>query len=312
MHKFQVHNAVGADGFTFIGHKQIFLTTFKEDGFILMPYHRPYDPIEYDFNGKFVRKWTEVEYDASIPKGHYRHNLHEPHKKVVEVATKVIWDNRSRHSQEGPPKDLITTTTYDNQSEFQETINSIGDVNEVEEWICGDIKLVRWSGKKSLFIISHIADNRIISAVCFDEYNFTDGDCGTSVYVVNEKHILMYNDGDCPSVLLMQNRSKNTKLSPISRGTMTDAESVEHHFNGLRQSIINLLYRFYDEELYGVYLESGGKYCVKKRASGKLFLTVVQSNSELKMTKSDGESIIINMTNITNADVIRIRQLTED
>lgn len=181
--------------------------------------------------------------------------------------------------------------------------------------ICGNIKLVRWSGDKPLFIISHVEDNRIISATCFDHCHFLDGDSGTSVYVVNGKNILMWNDGDCPSVLLMRNKSKG-KLNPLDKATMADAKSIESLFKDLRQSIVNLLYRFYDEERYGVHFNNGGIYSnvtiysVKRRSSNKHFLSVIQGGNELKLIKNDDSVLIVDMNNIIDEVVVRIREFT--
>jgi hypothetical protein len=280
-------------GFTFIGNNNASLLQFTDKSFVMSPYYGD-EYLEYDFEGQLLNKYTRDEYEKKFDSVKStvaaRNNTI---KNVVEIAVK-----EAEH------------TTYNNQSVFQPII-SIEQANESEgeEWICGDITLTRWISKNPLFIIS--SANDVISLARFDKHQYLDGDSGTRVYVLNQKNILMLNDGDCPSVLLFKNNSTVLPANPLPRKMISSARTLTETFNELNQAIVNFLYEFYDEDKYAVYVCSDAKYIIKCRATDQLILTVKQKGAELQIIL-DKCSLTVDIDSLDYETVKAVRKLTEN
>ena len=320
MNKLVVDNANNNKEFTPIGNDFAYLVNFTREGFIIKPYYET-DHLEYDFNGDLLRKITEQEYEESRKhKGSLAWmNGFDKFKNVVEVYGHDEEYGNTHHGQLVQPRLLpMKDKMYNNQSDFQTTIDKMGDapkVTSVGEWVCGNIKLTRWSCDKPLFIVSDTKSNNIISVAGFDNDHFLDGDAGTHVYVLNEKNILMWNDGDHPSVLLFRNNSETLKLSnPIPKKMMAEAKMLETTFANFRQLICNLLYLFYDEGKYQVYLHSNGSmYSIMRRTNSnkpeKEVLCAIHSGNGLNLTKvKNGLTLTVHIDNITHETIEMIHQ----
>lgn len=260
-------------GFIFIGNKYAHLAGFRHNKFILRPYFENLT-IEYDFDGNYMSHRAKGDDELNL-KEYREYNV----KKIAKTFHHA-WFFKRHGMQVDTFESSMNHTSFSNQNDFPimlEMNDKICAENctccEIEEWICGFIKLTRWSRQGvNVFITSLIEDNSIISLFHNDNNDYLDGDSGTSVYVLNDKNILMWNDGDCPSVLLIKNHLikknrliKNKKeLNAIPGKIVECALDLRKKFKIFDQSIIDLFYSIIDNERYSIYQWGNLGYCIKK------------------------------------------------
>jgi hypothetical protein len=186
------------DKFQFRGHRCSHLDTITENSFVMSLYHESDTYYEYDFDGNFINKYTRDEYDKMYP---YTYGKDEWYiKKINRNAFKNVIEIYNETYEW-----TFNGDEYDNPDDFSEIIDKIDPMTKYKEknlWTFGKYKLTRTavSNYKNVFVIEN--KNKIISLM-HDE--FSDGDCGTHVFLLNKKNILLWNDGDCPSVLFIEN-----------------------------------------------------------------------------------------------------------
>jgi hypothetical protein len=234
----------------FMGNPSAYLFKLTDSSFTIRGYWSN-EYLEYNFEGNLLQRTITDTWLAS-------HNAirFEPPSSVVPVAQRSLC-----HSQKD--FNVLESCNLDIQSidpDFQVEIDKLGnDVFDGEEWICGDIKLIRWSGKNPLFLVINTKspEHKIIAAKCFENHNFVDGDSGTHVYVLNKKNILIWNDGDTPSVLLYKFDTAY-KLTPIAKEIIDNAVDIQRCFVRLRQAIVEFLFDLFPETEYTILNSTAG------------------------------------------------------
>lgn len=291
-----VNNLVDDKGYSFMGNDSAFLSTITGNSFVILPYSGN-SYIEYDFNGMFV--------DSHPRKigNHFQLKLiNDPN--VVEIWQTTLKDE------------------FNNRSEFEKLIDyrlpCIHDSDyQHEHWICGDTKLTRfwkWDQNDShvLFIISSTVDNNIISAVHLNKAHYLDGDSGTHIYLLNGKNLLVHNDGDCPSVLLIKNNDPNAESSdPVPKRMMMSADNLKSCFEQYKQSIFDFIYSIIDDGEFGIYERKDGvRYQVENIYTRQRLMELTLSFNTIDISLYGGYTVKVD--NISYLDVDNMRFFVKD
>jgi len=262
------------------------LVGLKEDGFIFSySVYKPEHERKFgfsDFNGKCR------EYEDRDDEYEYFKQLEIP-DNVVEVFGKTA------HSGLSPVN--FEHEDYVNKQKFIDVLEKTSDkLMENSEWVIdNNLKLTRstnYDDYQNTFIIG--SGGKILNALC--TRNYGDGDSGTRVFVLGGENILIANYGDCPSILLIQN---NQLVDPIPKEIMICGQDIKSHYRSLQQSIINILYQFYDEDSYGVFSEYNGTFFVKHNS---------KTNKELILKIMDGNLVITNCS-LNNKKSFKINEI---
>ena len=274
--------------FRFFGNSSAFLYNFFENSFMFRPYHSE-TTYEYDFEGNCINTYkTETLYKGIKPLPWYE-DIPITITKVAETFYDC-WSLKDHgiKTAKHPHKRSIKCTGFKNEDMFPIFSNFNNDTNnfsEIQEWTCGQLVLTRFSKDRHvIFVISK--NNEIISICHNDKYDFVDGDSGTHVYILNNKNIFIYNNGDSPSLMLITNCS-NITLTPISANIIVNAQKIGALWTDFRQSIINLLYGIINEKKYGIWEyglfvpNDGNLFHIKERNKGELVCTVLLENDHL-------------------------------
>jgi len=164
----------------------------ESDSFMIRDYYSGNEGNKYDLNGQFVKSFI-IESDLRINFG---------------LRVDDSWKRAEHYDGED-----IHKVEYSNENMFP-LVRKVNDQKctddrcrcENEEWYCGDTKLVRWNKHNmTVFILSKISDDSIITIYNNNECKYMDGDCGTLVWF-KDGDILMSNSGDAPSVLFLKSQ----------------------------------------------------------------------------------------------------------
>lgn len=296
--------------FKFFGHPFAFLRNIdKKDGngiveitFALEPYQNPKKIIyEYDFEGNLVRE-TDEKIWAADNKNFWRMGINKKENMqeigVIEVAQ--TFEDHSYYSFHNiqPEKHLYNRsrvhTGFFNETQFPilEEFNnfSTSSYSSVEEWICGEIVLTRFQkGNIVMFVVSK--RNKILSIMQNQTSNYADGDSGTHVYIVKGQRILVWNDGDSPSILLITSQN-NYQLTPISQEIILSAQDLKKNWKAFKQCIINMFHKLIDFKLYKMWNinnENVGLFQITERGKEDvIFIIKIVNNSLLISSKTKG------------------------
>lgn len=317
-------------GFEFFGNESAFFrgfssdpkvfNGFSENTFVFKPYHDK-KVYEYDFEGNFIQEHDEKEWD----KANYKRWYEEHPKNGVQKVAKTFEDSSNfkyhnikteKHSH----RRTIQHTGFSNESDFQ-IMNDFNllkcDESEVEEWTCGSLVLSRFSKGLSqegwlMFVISK--NNQILSIMKNSQHDFCDGDSGTHVFILKNKNIFVFNDGDSPSVLFIRNDT-NDKLYVIEDKIIKLSQDMKNYWTQFKQSIVNLFYSIIDEEKYGLWESSREtKLCnselfrICEREKRKVIVRLVLDNDHMYIISDDEESseIEINLNDLSYNSVKKI------
>ena len=246
--------------FTLMGSEHASLADFKEYSFVLeefpedkgktpIPDEEVLNVVEYSYTGGLISKDTR--------KGSIR--LTNP--RGTENVAQVKENKRQVFLFSHDPKDAL----YSNQAEYQNVINmNIFAPNKhgymlreyAAEWVCGELTLRRWTHQYPLFILSSNTDNKILLVASFTERQYLDmppsmiirNRPSSSVYIIDEQHILVWNTGYTQSVLFF----RNNKARPLGTlGTTIKTNNVFSNsidFNNLyknqKEAITEMLFKF--------------------------------------------------------------------
>lgn len=247
--------------FDFIGSSSAHLDGFTEKSFIFsINWHHFEDKLtryyEYDFDCKRIKtiiadkNTTELPFEKKISGNWY--GIHRPNsdsnsQSVIEVA-----------GQMKPLVDIVNDILFDIQD--QRAVNDLKlsvaekDTHEDNYWCCDDIEIIRCYSsiqKCTIFVVytydeSDEHNYKSLAVAKFPGCDFTDGDSGTHVYILNGKDILFFNDGDCPSVLFLKNNSNIMPKNPISMKTAKCAEMLLRTHNEFHYRVVDYLKSFID------------------------------------------------------------------
>ena len=296
--------------FRFFGNSSAFLNVFFESSFVFHPYHSD-SMYEYNFEGKLVKISNRKEWESQNQNvGWWKSNLPKTITKVAQTFHDCwSFEGHGIKTLKHPFKRTRKYTGFNNEKNFP-ALSKFNDIHydnsEVEEWTCGLFVLTRFcKGKNVIFVISK--NNEILSVMENGNYDFVDGDSGTQVYILNNKNILIYNDGDSPSVLLITN-SSNTTLTPITENIVLCSQNVEEFWTKLRQGIINLLFSILDEKVYGIYNTSDANlFHIRKRNQKKLLLAVsIDSNNLLFTNCIDDSDFEFDMSYVNYESILEL------
>lgn len=297
--KLNTVNAVNHKGYSFMGNPSSNLLAITKTSFIVHPYASD-SYIEYDFNGRPLNVYT---YEETRNKFEYRS---VDKTNVIEIM------------------EYKSTNDYGNRAEFEKLIDykipsSNDSEYEVERWLCDSIiitRLCKWTkgDAQVLFIISSTNNNDIISMVHLDKPHYLDGDSGTRLYLLNSRNILVDNDGDCPSVLLIKNNDLSTNatpLKPIPKGLMDTTLSVKSQFVSYKQSIINFIYGIIDNDEFGIYEKKNSiKLYIENKYTRECIMEVHILFNSIEFD-SYTDTYVVDVNNISHDDIINLQEFIQ-
>ena len=196
MEKIKVRNTIGSTGFKFIGSDWTFLNYICDGHFVLKQYDGGLY-IDYGFNGIPIAQFDSSKYDYDM--GSIDDASNDKIENVMEIYS-VTYRFKERVL-------TVDDIDYTNKDTFKDFFKKLpcGELRR-EKWKWGNKVLTRWASMhcdSQVFVISSKLSNKILS-IAYSEH-FGDGDSETRVFLLDMKNILMWNPGDHPSVLFIDN-----------------------------------------------------------------------------------------------------------
>ncbi len=248
--KLKTHNSEYYPGYEFYGNKLAFLTHLTDTSFVIKPYNSKDSYIEYDFNGNLIKKYTRDECDAKFP--NYYNMWIRIRKDEIPNIKQVYTDNCPDLCYHGDFVDC-----YDQHREFPWLFDNIKNTKkkhycEWTWWKMNEIELVRAknNARNTYVIISHHEDGScgIASIMEPDQYDYGDGDSGTTVFLLNGSNFLVWNAGDCPSVVFIKNNDLDPRvLNPVSAELYEKRDIIIDSKKKYYDSVIDFLNGFIDQ-----------------------------------------------------------------
>ena len=294
--------------FNYLGSENCELRLITESSFVIKQHHMPLF-IEFSFDGEILRTYPSYEAfeEAFGVKGMY--TINQSKNKVISVYGENynIYNNT---------RSLVAYNGISDSESEQSLLKSCQDLSI---WKMGTHTLKRYVTKQGLdlatnfIMLSDVEPKGIISTMKFDCHKFDDGDSGTAVCVLDQKNILIANDGDCPSVLLIKT---NITIDPIREQLMSSLLNASRNYKKWNQDIIDMIYEFYDSKTYNVYELPDSYYvCMKDDETRKIICKIAYSNSIISfqiLSKSEKYFYTnLSLNNPSYEDVEGVKQLIE-
>ncbi len=153
---------------------------------------QPQIKIGIDFNGNEITKLFSPDIDDDEYENWEETDTLYNHSKDIPNQFVELEINEDDHP-------LMLNETYINYNDFHE----LEEYNEVEmNWNCSwdNFTISFWD---NVYIVSN-SENKILSILIAPETDLQSGDGSITVYLLNNKHILIWNDGDVMSMILIK------------------------------------------------------------------------------------------------------------
>lgn len=176
-----------------------------------------------------------------------------------------------------------------------------------------------------------IGNSTSMSTMTIDNsYTYVDGDSGTHVYVLDKKHVLIRNEGDCPSVLLLvkqnslrRDTNSDEELDPFSVHITEAAQSLVYSHGQLKHAIVRLFQSIIDENRFAAYQNKDlSVFSIKTKQNNKnipqkVLINIQVTLNELHITIDESLQLnaeqriplILKTNEIENNNLSRIRDL---
>ncbi len=282
MNELKVYNLGTTDNFKFNGFDQGVLEVLNDECFVVRSSHSSKEYIQYNFEYNAIEKINKSDFKKSTYSFDKSQNIDS-----------TITNKKAKNVIELPCSSSKISGTFDFQiyhedHAFIKENVTIPKISKCEYWHWENYCISRWNFSKNLFEIINGDNMECAVFIADSKHQYASSNLDTRIFIINCKNILIWNNGNFPSVIYIQNFNELFEIiNPTQEQIEEEAKNIFENVSTLTGSIYKFIESLVRENI-DICITDDKKEQVSLLSGKKLFdVTFDYRKGELVLTSEN-------------------------